>query len=61
MTIPEFIAPTPEQPNIEPSPFLDGYSDKEEVIRKAREADDSFQIRSAQWFNSAIGTNHFFR
>lgn len=47
-------------PNPEHS-VLDGYSDKEEVIRKAREAEDNFPIRNAEWFNSSIGTNHFFR
>jgi hypothetical protein len=49
-----------EQPNPESS-VLDGYSDKEDIIRKAREAEDNFRIRNADWFNSSIGTNHFFR
>lgn len=50
----------PEQPNAEQS-VLDGYSDKEEVIRKAREAEDSIRIKNAEWFSASIGTNHFFR
>ena len=46
------------------SSVLDGYSDKEDIIRAAREAEDDVRIRnvkSVEWFNRTIGTNHFFR